>query len=203
MFQAPSRSEPLTASLKDGIDVRETLRNFAASGRVHVRETPPLRGQVDTVVILFDDEHDDRYPFRMAWSYEHAEESMLTFYATEPGGDMVGPGIARAAFGGFSLLFPPRPVPDVFRLPAAEFGFRNLAEQLLFGALRHTAHKAVALVSAKKPGARLRRMAAGFGKRLVWIPQASFSAETLTRLRRFHVLNGQRVRAWASRFIPD
>jgi hypothetical protein len=32
---------------------------------------------------------------------------------------------------------------------------------------------------------------------------ASFSAETLRRLRKFHVLNGKHVRAWASRFIPE
>ncbi len=203
LFHGESRSEPLTASLKDGVDARETLRQLAGSGRIHVREAPPVRGRVDTVVAIFDPDHDARYPFRMAWTYEHAEESMLTFFGTDPWDDMVGPGIARAEFGGFSLLFPPRPVPDVFKLPAEEFGFQNLAEQLVYGALRHSAQRAVAYVSHEKPGLRLRQMAAGFRKRLVWIPAGAFGAETLRRLRRFHVLNGRRVRAWATRFIPE
>ena len=50
---------------------------------------------------------------------------------------------------------------------------------------------------------RLRTLSGRFKKHLVWIPLKTFSTETLTRLRRFHVLNGRHVRAWASRFIGD
>ncbi len=203
LLQDHVRSEPLTSSLKDGIDMRATLRDYAVSKRIHVREIPPARGDIDTVVFLFDEDHDELYPFKMAWAFEHQEESMLTFYGTDPFEDMVGPGIARAKFGGLSLLFPPRQVPDIFQWPASEFGFKTLAEQLIFGALRHSHQKNIALISAKKPGQRLRQMAAGHKKHLIWIPQGSFSAETWRRLRHFHVLNGQKVRAWASRYIQE
>ncbi|MBW8887865.1 MAG: hypothetical protein JF616_08930 [Fibrobacteres bacterium] len=201
-LQGFARTEKLTTSLRDGIDVRETLRNWTTGG-IYVREIPPAKGRVDTVVILFDVDHDERYPTRNTWYAEHDEESTLVFFATDPLDKMIGPGIAESEYGGLSLLFPPRPVPNVFDLPAKEFGFANLAEQLLYGALINTRERVVACVSQTPPGLRLKRMAARNGKRLSWVPMGSFSAETLRRLRKFHVLNGKHVRAWAPRFIPD
>lgn len=201
-LQGFSRTEKLTSSLKDGIDIRETLRNWTTGG-IYVKEIPPAKGRVDTVVILFDEDNDERYPSRTTWYAEHNEESTLTFFATDPLAKLIGPGIAESEYGGLSLLFPPRPVSNVFDLPPEESGFRNLSEQLLYGALLNSEEKSVAYVSQRKPGLRMKRMAAGFKKRLVWIPMASFSAETLRRLRKFHILNGKQVRAWATRFIPE
>lgn len=201
-LQGFSRTEKLTSSLKDGIDIRETLRNWTTGG-IYVKEIPPAKGRVDTVVILFDEDNDERYPSRTTWYAEHDEESTLTFFATDPLAKLIGPGIAESEYGGLSLLFPPRPVRNVFDLPPEESGFRSLSEQLLYGALLNSEEKSVACVSRLKPGLRMKRMAAGFKKRLVWIPMASFSAETLRRLRRFHILNGKQVRAWAARFIPE
>lgn len=199
---ALARTEKLTSSLKDGIDVRETLRNWNTGG-IYIKEIPPSRGSVDTVIIIFDEEHDERYPQRTTWYAEHDEESTLTFYATDPLGKLIGPGIAESEYGGLSLLFPPRPVRNVFELPPGEFGFRNLAEQLAYGALLNSGERNVAYVSGRKPGMRLRRMAAGLRRRLVWVPLAAFSAETLRRLRKFHILNGKQVRSWAARYIPE
>ena len=202
VLQAFSRTEKLTASLKDGIDVRETLRNWTTGG-IYVKEVPPARGKVDTVVILFDQGHDDRYPQRTTWYAEHEEESTLTFYATDPLAKLIGPGIAEAQYGGLSLLFPPRPLPNIFAMPLADSGFRSLAELLIYGALMNSREKTIALVSPSKPGLRMKQMAARFRRRITWVPMASFSAETLRRLRKFHILNGKHVRAWASRFIEE
>jgi len=200
--QAFSHSEKLTSSLKDGIDIRETLRNWSTGG-IYVKEVPPSKGRVDTVVILFDTENDVRYPSHTTWYAEHEEESTLTFYGTEPMTKLIGPGIAEAEYGGLSLLFPPRPIGNVFSLPSKEFGFQNLAEQLVYGALLNSKERSVTIVSHRKPGLRLKRLAAQFGRRLVWIPLTAFSSETLRRLRKFHILNGKHVRAWASRYIPE
>jgi hypothetical protein len=197
-----SRAEKLTSSLKDGIDIRETLRNWTTGG-IYVKEVPPAKGRVDTVVIIFDEDNDARYPSRTTWYAEHDEESTLTFYATDPLAKLIGPGIAESEYGGLSLLFPPRPVRNVFDFPPEEFGFRSLAEQLLYGGLLNSEERSVAYVSARKPGLRMKRMAAGLKKRLIWVPMAAFSAETLRRLRKFHILNGKQVRAWAARFIPE
>lgn len=201
-LQGFSRTEKLTSSLKDGIDIRETLRNWTTGG-IYIKEIPPAKGRVDTVVILFDEENDERYPSRTTWYAEHEEESTLTFFATDPLAKLIGPGISESEYGGLSLLFPPRPVRNVFDLPLEEAGFRSLSEQLVYGALLNSEEKSVAYVSRRRPGIRMKRMAAGFRKRLVWVPMASFSAETLRRLRKFHILNGKQVRAWAARFIPE
>ncbi|HKP96459.1 MAG TPA: hypothetical protein VJ385_11945 [Fibrobacteria bacterium] len=201
-LQGFARTEKLTSSLKDGIDIRETLRNWTTGG-IYVKEIPPAKGRVDTVVILFDEDNDERYPSRTTWYAEHDEESTLTFFATDPLAKLIGPGIAESEYGGLSLLFPPRPVRNVFEIPPEEAGFRSLSEQLMYGALLNSEEKSIAYVSPRKPGLRMKRMAAGFKKRLVWIPMASFSAETLRKLRKFHILNGKQVRAWASRFIPE
>lgn len=197
-----ARTEKMATSLKDGIDIRETLRNWTTGG-IYVKEAPPAKGKVDTVVILFDEDHDDRYPSHTTWYAEHQEESTLTFFATDPLSKMIGPGIAESEYGGLSLLFPPRPVGNVFDLPLEEYGLESLSERLVYGALLNSREKSVAYVSFRKPGLRMKRMAAGFRRRLVWVPMSAFSAETLRKLRKFHILNGKQVRAWASRFIPE
>lgn len=194
-------SEKFMASAKDGIDIRETMRHWFTSD-IYVKEIPPFRGKVDTVVIIFDDRHDDRYPYRVTWYAEHDEESTLTFYATDPFDDMIGPGVARSYYGGLSLLFPPRLVPNIFETAGAE-DLRSCSEFLAWGALLYSQEKIIPYVSAKKPGVRLRRMAQKAGKQFVWIPLETFSMETIKRLRRFHVLNGKTVRAWAGRFIGE
>lgn len=194
--------EKLTTSMRDGIDLRETLRHWH-SGGIYVREIPPQRRRVDTIVVIFDDAHDERYPQHVTWYAEHADESTLTFYATEPMAKLIGPGIAEAEYGGFSLLFPPRHVPDIFSVPAEALGVRNLSEHLLYGALMHSRERAIALVSEKKPTLRMKLLARRFGRRIVHLPLAQFSTQTLKRLRKFHLLNGKQVRSWASRFIDE
>lgn len=196
-----ARSEKFTSSVKDGIDIRETLRNWH-TGNIYVKEIPPIKNKTDTVIIIFDQDHDERYPLRTTWYAEHNEESTLSFYATDPFADLIGPGVARCAYGGISLLFPPRSVPNIFDL-TNEMDPPDCAARLTFGALMFSQEKTVAYVCAKAPTLRLRTMAAQFKKHLVWIPLSSFSNETLNKLRRFHVLNGKEVRTWASRFIGD
>lgn len=194
-------SEKFTVSVKDGIDIRETMRNWFTSD-IYVREVPPSRGAVDTVVIIFDADHDERYPHCATWYAEHGEESTLSFYATNPFADMIGPGIARAYYGGLSLLFPPRMVPDAFSLPGLD-DLPTLAERLARGALLFSQESTIAYVAVKKPGIRLARLASSYKKMLAWIPLSTFSDETLQHLREFHVLNGKTVRSWAARFIGD
>ncbi len=201
MCEDKAVSEKFTVSVKDGIDIRETMRNWFTSD-IYVREVPPSQGALDTVVIIFDEDHDERYPQCATWYAEHPEESTLTFYATDPLADLVGPGIARSYYGGLSLLFPPRMIPDVFSLPDPP-DLRTRAEMLAWGGLLFSQEQAVAYVAAKKPGVRLRRLAASCKKRLVWIPLSSFGGETLRRLRKFHILNGKTVRSWATRFIGE
>ncbi len=195
-------SEKFTSSFRDGIDLRETLANWH-TGDIYVKNLPPSRGAVDTMVILFDADHDEHYPHLATWYAEHNEESTLTFYSTDPFDNMIGPGIARSYYGGLSLLFPPRPIPNIFEMELSYGRPLSLAERLVFGALLFSNERRVGLVSHKKPSGSLTKIASHFKKRLVWIPMAGYSAETLKKLRMFHVLNGKEVRSWAGRFIGE
>jgi hypothetical protein len=198
LSEGRQRSQPFTASLLDGLDLRNTLRNWHTR-QLWVQETPPAPGSVDTVVILFDQSHDDLYPHQMTWYAEHNEESTLSFYSTDPMTDLIGPGIARARYGGLSLLFPPIAIPDIFTMTRKMPG--TLAEKLLWGALRFSQEKNVGFIAAAPPSLRMTQMAREFGKHLVFTPLSRFSSETLEQLRTFHILNGQEIRSIASKFI--
>jgi len=201
LTESMARSEKFTSSVKDGIDIRETLRNWHTGG-VYVKELPPAKNKVDTVVIVFDDGHDSLYPNRTTWYAEHVDESTLSFYSTNPFDDLIGPGVARSVYGGLALLFPPRSVPNIFRCAEAA-GVTGCAAQLTAGSMMFAKERNVAFLAAKAPSLQMRTLATRFKKHLVWIPLSTFSTETLSRMRRFHVLNGKHVRAWASRFIGD
>ncbi|HLO26361.1 MAG TPA: hypothetical protein VK187_09610, partial [Geobacteraceae bacterium] len=76
--------EPFAASMLDGIDMRETLRNLH-EGRIYVRENQRIRGGVGSVVVIFDEDRgNDRFPYHMTWLGEHEQESDMAFYATPP-----------------------------------------------------------------------------------------------------------------------
>ncbi|MEW4528221.1 hypothetical protein [Maioricimonas sp. JC845] len=195
-----ARSEKFTTSLKDGLDIRETLRNWH-TGDLYVKVVPPSRGSLDCVLMLFDSPADPReYPWRITWHAEHHDESTLSFFATSFQQEVVGPGIAMSTYGGAMFLFPPRPIPDVWKDPRFDFT-DTMEERLLAAACHHSNERHIALLADGPPGAGWRRLAKRFGKRLVHVPLAHFSQETVQQLRMFHVLNGRQVRSYAAHFI--
>ena len=195
-----ARSEKFSTSLKDGLDIRETLRNWH-TGDLYVKVLPPTRGSLDCVVMLFDSPADPRdYPWRVTWHAEHHDESTLALYATNYLENMVGPGIGQATYGGALFLFPPRPVPDIWSNRRFDFT-DTLEERLIAAACYHAEERHVALLSFAPPGPAWRRLAKRFGKKLIHVPLGRFSQETVQQLRMFHVLNGQRVRSYAAEFI--
>lgn len=198
-FDLP-RVEKFTASLMDGLDLRETLRNWH-TGDLYVKQMPPTRGGVEVVVFLFEVPADpDRYRWRSTWYAEHEEESTLCFFATPHTDQLVGPGIGQAVYGGCFFVFPPRPIPDVWTDPRLD-GHDRLEERLLAGACLHSRERRVVLVAPQAPSPRWRRLARQLGRQLVYLPLRRFGTDTVARLRRFHVLNGRQVRAYAARYI--
>ena len=197
-----AKSEKFSSSLKDGIDIRETLRNWH-TGDLYVKELPPSKGSIDSVIFMYDTPADpQKYPWHTTWYAEHDEESTLCFYATNFSDNIIGPGIAEATYGACFLLFPPRFIPDVWTDPRFNDA-QALEERLIMGATFHAKEKRVALVSPVAPSARWRQIAKRSGKRLVYIPMNRFSLQTLDRLRRFHVLNDHEVRSYAAKYIRD
>lgn len=193
-------SEPFSASLQDGIDLRETLRHWHEN-RLYVKNEPPLQGRIDTTVFIFDTEHDGRYPYQCTWYAEHDQESTLSFYSTDPQADLIGPGIGRGRYGGFSLVFPPVHFPDIFQTPIPMPADLRLHERLTYGSMLFAQHSLVAYVAAQPPGLRLQGLAKRLGKKLIHVPLNFFGGDSAEKLRTFHMLNGKEIRSIARRFI--
>ena len=195
-----ARSEKFTTSLRDGLDIRETLRNWH-TGDLFVKVLPPTRGSLDCVLMFFDSPADPRdYPWRITWMAEHHDESTLALFATDFRSELAGPGIGLANYGGAMFLFPPRPVPEVWADPRFDWA-DTLEERLLAAACHYSRERHIAVLSHAAPGAAWRRLARQHGRKLVHVPLGRFSQETVSRLRQVHVLNGQEVRSYAAHFI--
>ena len=195
-----AKTEKFTTSVKDGIDIRDTIRNWH-TGDIYVKVLPPNRGKLDVAVMLFDSPADPReYPWRTTWFAEHEEESTLAFYATDFQSQPVGPGICLAHYGGAMFIYPPVMVPDIWGDRRLDFA-STLEERLIAAACMYSSCPHVALLSSAPPGLAWKKIAKRFGKVLVHLPLSKFSDSTVQQLRMVHVLNGKEVRSYASSFI--
>lgn len=195
-----ARSEKFSTSIKDGIDIRETLRHWY-DGDIYVKVMPPSVGTVDCCVMLFDVPADPRdYPWRTTWFAEHDEESTLAFFATNFQEEIIGPGIALATYGGAMFLYPPVSIADIWKDPRLEFA-EQLEDRLIAAACLHARERQIAVLCERAPGSNWRRIAKRFHKQLVHVPMNHFNDATLQQLRMVHVLNGRQVRSYASHFI--
>ena len=116
--------------------------------------------------------------------------------------DIIGPGIARAEYGGAFFLFPPRPIRDIWEDARLDFT-ATLEERLLAGACLHTRERHVAVVSPIPLAASWRKVARRYHRKLIHLPLKRFGGQLIERLREFHVLNGKHVRSYAADFIRD
>ncbi|MBW2096425.1 MAG: hypothetical protein JRI80_16235 [Deltaproteobacteria bacterium] len=196
--------EPFTCSMADGIDIRETIRDWARQ-KIYVKIEKPLRGKVGSVVVIFDPDLPDKegkeqFPWCVTWLGEHEQESDMAFYSTPAGEVMDGPGISRCQYGGFMLTYPPLRVYDIWKDPFFHFA-RNKPERLLIAALDYSVEKHVVYVSATPPSGWCRSIAARLGKQIIYLPIGMFSPVTLKKTRQFHVLDGHPVRTYAHHYI--
>jgi len=195
-----ARTEKFTSSIKDGIDIRDTLRHWYEK-QIYVKVVPPSRGMLDACVMLFDSPADPRdYPWRTTWFAEHKDESTLAFFATNYHQEMVGPGIGMGVYGGAMFLYPPIGIPDIWtdeRLDYAE----TLEERLIAAACLYSRSKQIALLSSLPPGGGWRRLAKRHKKQLVHVPLSIFSDEQVQQMRMVHVLSDKDVRSYAADFI--
>ncbi|WP_146526839.1 hypothetical protein [Novipirellula artificiosorum] len=195
-----ARTEKFTTSVKDGIDIRDTLRHWYEK-QIYVKVVPPSRGDLDACVMMFDSPADPReYPWRTTWFAEHKDESTLAFFATNFQEELVGPGIGLGIYGGALFLYPPTMIPDVWIDPQLDYA-ETLEERLIAAACLHSRGREIALLSALPPGTGWQRLAKRHRKRLVHVPLSSFSDEQVQQLRMVHVLNGTEVRSYAADFI--
>ena len=194
-----SRTEPFTTSLLDGIDIRETIRNWHQK-KIYVRNFQKIHGEVGSVVVIFDEDRDDRYPYMTTWLGEHQNESDMAFYSTYPFDNMVGPGIGRGEYGGFLMSLPARRMYDVWQDPDYDLA-ENKPERLLLAGLDYSLHRYVVYVAAKPPRSVFRNIAARFARTIVYIPIGQLSPVSLKKIRVVHVLDGYDKRELAKDYI--
>ncbi len=193
------RVEPFTTSILDGIDIRETIRNWHAK-KIFVRKADRLAGEVGAVVVIFDEDLDDRYQYLTTWLGEHQNESDMSFYSTFPFENIVGPGIGRAEYGGFLMTLPPRRLFDVWSDQDYDFAEAK-SERLLMAALDYSVEKFVVYVAAKPPRSIFRSIAAHVGRKILYVPIGQLSPAKLKKLRVVHVLDSYERRSEAKDYL--
>ena len=207
-----NRTEPFMASMKDGLDLRETLRNWQ-DGRLFVQEQQRLVGDVGSLVVIFDEDAPPpaerprggiadagKFPWLVTWLGEHEQESDMALYASEAGEQVVGPGISRCEYGGFVMSYPPQRMFDVWTDPVFDIA-RTKAERLLLAGLDYSEQRYVVYIAEKPPRPWYRSLAARMDKQLVYIPIGQLPRSKLNKVRSFHVLEGHSVREYASDYI--
>jgi len=193
------RVEPFTTSILDGIDIRETIRKWY-EGRIYVRQFQKIHGEVGAVVVIFDEDRDNRYPYLTTWLGESRNESDMAFYSTFPFDHLVGPGMGRAEYGGFLMSLPPRRLSDVWQDADYQFA-ESKSERLLLAALDYSVHRHVVYVAAKPPRSIFKTVASRAGRTIVYIPIGQLSPASLKKIRVVHVLDGYDKRELAKDYL--
>jgi hypothetical protein len=193
------RVEPFTTSILDGIDMRETIRNWH-EGRIYVRQFQKIHGEVGSVIVIFDEDRDNRYPYTTTWLGESQNESDMAFYSTFPFDHLVGPGIGRGEYGGFLMSLPPRRMYDVWQDPDYEFA-ESKSERLLLAGLDYSIHRYVVYVAAKPPRSIFKTIASRSGRTIAYIPIGQLSPVSLKKIRVVHVLDGYDKREIAKEYL--
>jgi hypothetical protein len=194
-----SHVEPFGASMRDGIDLRETIRNWH-EGKLYVRELGKFSGDVGAVVIIFDEDKTDRYQYLTTWLGEHQNESDMAFYSTPPFDHLIGPGIGRAEYGGLLMTLPPRRMYDVWADPDYDQA-ESKAEKLLMAGLDYSMERNVVYIAAKPPRSVFRQMAARVNRKIVYVPLGQLSPAKLKKIRVVHVLDSYQRREEAKDFL--
>src|SRR5215472_5043995 len=193
------RVEPFTTSIMDGVDIRETIRKWYEK-RIYVRQFQKIQGEVGSVVVILDEDRDNRYPYTTTWLGENQNESDMAFYSTFPFDQLVGPGIGRAEYGGFLMSLPPRRMYDVWQ--DADYEFAELkSERLLLAAIDYSIYRYVVYVAARPPRSIFRAIASRAGRTIIYIPIGQLSPVALKRVRVVHVLDGYDKREIAKDYL--
>ncbi len=202
LTQDKKQVQKFTTALLDGLDIRETMRNWH-DGQLYVQSTPQPSGQVGAVVLIFEDERAvEDGSWRSTLLAEHQNESDISFYASPLGENAVGPRICRTEFRGILSIFPAQQIPDLWMFDLGK-SFEWCSDVLLAGAILFNPHKYIAYVSPHPPRKFLQELASRNRRHIIFLPSRMFSRKQLKKIRSFHILDGHDVRRWARDYIFD
>jgi hypothetical protein len=190
-----------SGSLLDGIDLRETIRDYQ-NKKIYVKEFKKENLDVGAWLIIFD--HDlsyDKYPWSMALSAEHHNESDIAFYATNPLMHPVGKQIIKAEYGALLAFKPPLSSYQKVHIEELDVIDNLRVYQLTMLAIELSQGKDIIYVSSKEIDPYFTKMAKDKGKRLIHIPLTRFSNRNIKKLKRFHLLKSKNTRKIADDYI--
>lgn len=195
VLEAINSTIAFKSSLEEGIDIRETVRKWFEK-KLYVKVGGPDCKKPGTIVVIYDEDLNENYPWKMTWIGENDQESDMAFYATAMHKNIVGPGMARCEYGGFLMTSPRGRLMDIWNDPDY-FEFETKAEILLAAAIDYSMEPHVVYIAKKPPTQKMKRFAARFGKKIVYLPIGTI----LKKVRTFHVLDSHDKRKIADEYI--
>ncbi len=203
--EARIKIEEFQSSLKDGIAVKETIRKWGINNKIYVKNEQQIQGKVDTILVIFDEDEGkkEKYPFKLTWWAEHDKESNMSFYSTNPGDYLIGPGISHVEIGGLLSIFPPIYLPPVFQ-EYNDYNYRdtnNKAERLLKAGIIYSQEKYIIYVAQTPPRKYFYSLAGIKHRTIIHIPIDNFSHESLKTIKHLHILAGKEKRKIAHKYI--
>jgi|GEM_PF-6512364 len=197
-----THTHELTTSLEDGLDLRETIRNWH-TGKVMVREEVNLaKADIGAIVFNFAAPEDgDSYTWRAFWHAERHDNSHLLFFATPFQDSVIGPGVAKSEFGGFSVLPLGAVAFDPWHDPYIRSLCRTPLEALLLASALGTEEKSLLFLSNDPPPKSVASLIKRSGKIIIFQRLDQIPPDKIRRLRTFHILAEAGVRAYAQKYI--
>jgi hypothetical protein len=197
--------EEFKSSIKDGIAIKETIRDWGINKKIYVKNEQKITGRIDTIVIIFDEDEEEmeKYPYKLTWWAEHDKESNLAFYSTNPGEYLIGPGISHVEIGGLLSIFPPIFIEQVFST-YMDYNYKDVeskAERLLKAGILYSREKYIVYIAKKPPQKYFYSLAGVKHRQIIYIPLDSYSQESFKPIRHIHILAGKDKRKIAHNYI--
>ncbi|MDX1971492.1 MAG: hypothetical protein SFY68_03065 [Candidatus Sumerlaeia bacterium] len=194
--------EEFRSSIQDGLDLRETIRNWHQK-KVYVKKERRPPGQVGAVVVIWEDKFLSDFTQWMVTLYsENEKESDIAFCATPMGEEIVGPQISLSYYHCILSIFPAQSIPNVWdSTMLREWG--TCGRLLIAAGVLLSQEKFITVVAPQPPDSELRQFAKLHGKGLLYLPIQSFGSATRKSMRRFHVLSSRNARLWGGDYIDE
>ncbi|MBN1216677.1 MAG: hypothetical protein JXA99_14710 [Candidatus Lokiarchaeota archaeon] len=197
--------EEFHSSIKDGIAIKETIRDWGIKKNIYIKNEQMIQGRIDTIVIIFNKDtlEKEQYPYKLTWWAEHDMECDMAFYATNPGDYLIGPGISHVEVGGVLSIFPPLYLAPIFESYMDEKfkDTKNKAERLLKAAIIYSKEKYILYIAKNLPRKYFFSLAGVKHKDIIFIPLEHFSKESYKTLKHMHILNDKKTRKIAHKYI--
>jgi hypothetical protein len=194
--------DELKTSFCDGIDIKETLKNWHQE-KIVVKESLNVgKADIGTVVFSFArSSQDDFYSWKSFWLAEQHDNGHLMFYATPFQNNIIGPGIAKSEFGGFAVIPMFSALQNPWNHPFILRYGRNATESLLLAGALASSHKTVLFLSNFPPSQHILKVFKQSKKNIVYSKLDELPLPKLRRVRTFHILAEAGVRQYAEKYL--